>query len=69
MRLVGWWRWGCLLLVGLHVVEGLQHGLHQLVLGGEQLFQVSIVVVVVIIIVAGLAIALVVPYVHHLTVW
>jgi hypothetical protein len=26
---------GCLLLVGLHVVEGLQHGLHQLVLGGE----------------------------------
>jgi hypothetical protein len=28
MRLVGWWRWGCLLLVGLQVVEGLQHGLH-----------------------------------------
>jgi hypothetical protein len=24
-----------LLLVGLHVVEGLQHGLHQLVLGGQ----------------------------------
>jgi hypothetical protein len=24
-----------LLLVGLHFVEGLQHGLHQLVLGGE----------------------------------
>jgi hypothetical protein len=24
-----------LLLVGLHVVEGLQHGLHQLSLGGE----------------------------------
>jgi hypothetical protein len=35
MRLVGWWRWGCMLLIGLHVVEGLQHGLHQLVLGGE----------------------------------
>jgi hypothetical protein len=34
-RLVGWWRWGCLLLVGLHIVEGLQHCLHQLVLGGE----------------------------------
>jgi hypothetical protein len=26
---------GYLLLVGLHVVEGLQHGLHQLSLGGE----------------------------------
>jgi hypothetical protein len=35
MRLVWWWRWGYLLLVGLHVVEGLQHGLHQLSLGGE----------------------------------
>ncbi len=33
--LVRWWRWGYLLLVGLHVVEGLQHGLHQLSLGGE----------------------------------
>jgi hypothetical protein len=54
-----------LLLVGLHVVEGLQHGLNQLVLGGEQLLQVSIVVVVV----AGLAIALAIPCVHHLMVW
>jgi hypothetical protein len=35
-----------LLLVGLHAVEGLQHGLHQLSLGGEQLLQVSVVVVV-----------------------
>jgi hypothetical protein len=58
-----------LLLVGLHVVEGLQHGLHQLVLGGEQLLQVSIVIVAIVVIVAGLAIALVVPCVHHLTVW
>jgi hypothetical protein len=33
--LVWWWRWGYLLLDGLHVVEGLQHGLHQLSLGGE----------------------------------
>jgi hypothetical protein len=65
-RLVRWWRWGCLLLVGLHAVEGLQHGLHQLSLGGEQLLQVSIVVVVV---VAGLAVALAVPGVHHLMVW
>jgi hypothetical protein len=35
MRLVGWWRWGYMLLFELHIVEGLQHGLHQLVLGGE----------------------------------
>jgi hypothetical protein len=53
-----------LLLVGLHVVEGLQHCLHQLVLGVKQLFKVSIVVVV-----AELAIALAVPCVHHLMVW
>jgi hypothetical protein len=33
--LVWWWRWGYLLLVGLQVVEGLQHRLHQLSLGGE----------------------------------
>jgi hypothetical protein len=66
-RLVLWWRWGCLLLVGLHVVEGLQHGLHQLSLGGEQLLQVSVVVVVGVA-VAGLAIAMVVPGVHHLMV-
>jgi hypothetical protein len=55
-----------LLLVGLHAIEGLQHGLHQLSLDGEQLLQVSIVVVVV---VAGLAVALAVPGVHHLMVW
>jgi hypothetical protein len=67
MRLVGWWRWGCLLLVGLHIIEGLQHCLHQLVLGVEQLFKVNVVGVVVV--VAGLAIALVVPCVHHLMVW
>jgi hypothetical protein len=48
MRLVWWWRWRCLLLVsllvGLHIVEGVQHCLHKLVLGGDQLFKVSIVV-------------------------
>jgi hypothetical protein len=72
MRLVRWWRWGCLLLVGLHAVEALQHGLHQLSQGGEQLLQVSIVVVVIVVVgvaVAGLAIALAVPGVHHLMVW
>jgi aspartate oxidase len=48
----------------------LQHGLHQLSLGGEQLLQVSVVVVVVVgVAVAGLAIALAVPGVHHLMVW
>jgi hypothetical protein len=34
-RLVRWRRWGYLLLIGLYAVEGLQHGLHQLSLGGE----------------------------------
>jgi hypothetical protein len=64
-----------LLLVGLHAVEGLQHSLHQLSLGGEQLLQVSVVVVIVVVVVvvvvavAGLAIALAVPGVHHLMVW
>jgi hypothetical protein len=56
-----------LLLVGLHIVEGLQHCLHQLVLGGDPLFQVNIVVGVVVV-VAGLAIALAIPSVHHLMV-
>jgi hypothetical protein len=59
-----------LLLVGLLVVEGLQHGLHQLSLGDKQLLQVSVVVVVVVgVAVAGLAIALAIPGVHHLMVW
>jgi hypothetical protein len=53
-----------LLLVGLHAVEGLQHSLHQLSLGSEQLLQVSVVVVV-----ARLDIALAIPCVHHLMVW
>jgi hypothetical protein len=65
MRLVWWWR--CLLLVRLHIVEGLQHCLHQLVLSGDQLCKVSIVVGVVV--VDGLAIALAIPCVHHLMVW
>jgi hypothetical protein len=50
------------LLVGLHIVEGLQHGLHKLILGGDQLFKVDIIV-------AGLAIVLAIPCVHHLMVW
>jgi hypothetical protein len=75
MRLVWWWRWRFLLLVsllvGLHIVEGLQHCLHKLVLGGDQLFKVNIVVGVaaIVVVVAGLAIALAISYVHHLMVW
>jgi hypothetical protein len=72
MRLVWWWRWRCLLLVsllvGLYIIEGMQHGLHKLILGGDQLFEVDIVVGVVIV-VAGLAIALAIPCVHHMMVW
>jgi hypothetical protein len=56
------------LLVGLYIIEGLQHGLHKLILGGDQLFEVDIAVGVVVI-VAGLAIALAIPCVHHLMVW
>jgi hypothetical protein len=55
------------LLVGLHIIEGLQHGLHKLILGGDQLFEVDIVVGVVVV-VARLAIALAIPCVHHLMV-
>jgi hypothetical protein len=70
MRLVWWWRWRCLLLVsllvGLHIIEGLQHGLQKLILGGDQLFEVDIVVGVVVV---GMVIALAIPCVHHLMVW
>jgi hypothetical protein len=43
------------LLNGLHIIEGLQYSLHKLILGGDQLFEVDIVVGVVIVV--GLAIA------------
>jgi hypothetical protein len=36
------------LLIGLYIVEGLQHSLHKLILGGDQLFEVDIVVGVVV---------------------
>jgi hypothetical protein len=57
------------LLVELHIIEGLQHCLHKLILGGDQLFKVDIVVGVVVVVVAGLAIALAISCVHHLMVW
>jgi hypothetical protein len=50
------------LLVRLHVVGGLQYNLHQMVLSSDHLLKNDGVVVVV-----GLAIAMVVPCVHHLT--
>jgi hypothetical protein len=53
------------LLIGLHIIEGLQYSLHKLILGGDHLFKVDIVVGVVV----GLAIALAIPCVHHLMVW
>jgi hypothetical protein len=56
------------LRVGLHIIEGLHHCLHKLILGGDQLFKVDIVVGVVVV-VAGLAIALAISCVHHLMVW
>jgi hypothetical protein len=51
------------LLVRLHVVEGLQYNLHQIILGGNQLVEIDGVIGIG---VAELAIALAVPYVHHL---
>jgi hypothetical protein len=59
---------GVVVEVEVHIIEGLQHDLHKLILGGNQLFEVDIVVGVVIV-VAGLAIALAIPCVHHLMVW
>jgi hypothetical protein len=55
------------LLIGLHIVEGLQYSLHLLILCGDQLFEVDIVVRVVVV-VTGLAIALAIPCVHRLMV-
>jgi hypothetical protein len=71
MRLVWWSRWGRLLLVslliGLHIIEGLQYNLNYLIRYIDQLFEVDIVVGVVVVV--GLAIALAIPCVHHLLVW
>jgi hypothetical protein len=67
-RLVRWLGRRCLvlvrLLVGLHVVESLQHNLHQIVLSGNQLLKIDGVVGVGMV---GLAVAHIVPCVHHLT--
>jgi hypothetical protein len=51
-------------VVGLHVVESLQYSMHQIVLSGNQLLEIDGVVGVCVV---GLAIAHMVPCVHHLT--
>jgi uncharacterized membrane protein len=53
------------LLVGLQDVEGLQYNLRQMILRSNQLLEVDVVIGVVV--VSGLAVALVVLCVHHLT--
>jgi hypothetical protein len=55
------------LLIGLHIIEGLQYSMHKLILGGDQLFEVDTVVGVVV--VGRMAITLAIPCVHHLMVW
>jgi hypothetical protein len=52
------------LLVRLHVVESLHHNLHLIVLSGNQLLKVDGVIGVGMV---GLAVAHIVPCVHHLT--
>jgi hypothetical protein len=59
------------LLVRLQMIEHLKHCLHQLILCGNQLLQLRVVVgivglVVASLVVAGLAVILVIPRVHHL---
>jgi hypothetical protein len=52
------------LLVRLHGVEGLQYNLHKMVLGGNQLLEIDRVNAIGVV---GLAIALAISCVHHLT--
>jgi hypothetical protein len=64
-----WWWWWLLLvnlLVRLQMIECLKHCLHQLILSSYELLHLWIVVGIVGLVVASLAIAMVVPRVHHL---
>jgi hypothetical protein len=54
------------LLVWLQVVECLKHSLHKLILCGYELLHLRVVVGISSLVVAGLAVALIVPRVHHL---
>jgi hypothetical protein len=57
------------LLVQLQMVECLKHNLHKLILYGYELLQLRVVVGILGPVVAGLAIALIIPRVHHLRVF
>jgi hypothetical protein len=48
------------------MVECLEYSLHKLILSGYELLHLRVVVGVVGLAIAGLTIALIVPYVHHL---
>jgi hypothetical protein len=57
------------LLVGLKMMESLQHTLHQLILSCNELFNLWVCIVGIVgpvVDVASLAVAMVVPCVHHL---
>jgi hypothetical protein len=54
------------LLVRLLTVEHLERRMHKLILSGYELFPLRVIVGIVHLVVAGLAVALIVPCVHHL---
>jgi hypothetical protein len=61
-----WWWWWLLLVnlwVWLQMVECLEYNLHELILGGYELFYLRVIVGLAI---AGLTIAWIVSCVHHL---
>jgi hypothetical protein len=62
-----WWWWLLLvnLLVRLQMIEHLTHCFHQLILHCYKLLQLLAVVAIVGLVVAGLAVALIIPRVHH----
>jgi mannitol-specific phosphotransferase system IIBC component len=49
------------------MVEHLKHSLHKLILRGYELLHLRVVVGIVGLVIAGLAVALIVPHVHHLS--
>jgi hypothetical protein len=64
-----WWWWWLLLVnlqVRLQMVECLDYSLHELILSGYELLYLWVVVGGVSLVVAGLTVAWIVPYVHHL---
>jgi hypothetical protein len=61
-----WWLLVLNWLVWLQMVECLEHSLHNLILSGYELLHLRVVVGIVSLVVAGLTVALTIPYVHHL---